>query len=71
MAQQSVVSSTVGGKFSVDPIALSRAVLAALAGGREEPVLDAMRIIPDERITSTESYAWWSRNLKGIVAVFK
>lgn len=71
MAQQSVISSTVGGKFSVDPVALSRAVLAALAGGREEPILDAMRIIPDEKITSTENYAWWSRNLKGIVAVMK
>eukprot|EP00903_Cladosiphon_okamuranus_P007088 g6888.t1 len=71
MAQQSVISSTVGGKLSVDPVALPRAVLAALAGGREEPILDAMRIIPDEKITSTESYAWWSRNLKGIVAVMK
>ncbi|CAM9417557.1 unnamed protein product [Pylaiella littoralis] len=71
MAQQSIISSTVGGKFSVDPIALSRAVLAALAGGREEPILDAVRIIPDERITSTENYAWWSRNLNGIVAVMK
>lgn len=71
MAQQSVISSTVGGNFFVDPVALSRAVLAALAGGREEPILDAMRIIPDEKITSTENYAWWSRNLKGIVAVMK
>lgn len=71
MAQQSVISSTVGGKFTVDPVALPRAVLAALAGGREEPIVDAMRIIPDEKITSTESYAWWSRNLKGIVAVMK
>ena len=71
MAQQSVISSTVGGKFSVDPVALPRAVLAALAGGREEPILDAMRVIPDEKITSTENYAWWSRNLKGIVAVMK
>lgn len=70
MAQQSVVSSTVGGKFSIDPVALSRAVLAALAGGREEPLLEALRI-PEERITSTENYAWWSRNLKGIVALMK
>ncbi|CAM9641594.1 unnamed protein product [Ectocarpus sp. 12 AP-2014] len=71
MTQQSLISSTVGGKLSVDPVALSRAILAALAGGREEPILEAMRIIPDEKITSTESYAWWSRNLKGIVAVMK
>lgn len=71
MAQQSVISSTVDGKFSVDAVALSRAVLAAVAGGREEPILEALRIIPEERITSTETYAWWSRNLKGIVTVLK
>ncbi|CAM9518229.1 unnamed protein product, partial [Scytosiphon promiscuus] len=71
MTQQSVISSTVDGKFSVDAVALSRAVLAAVAGGREEPILEALRIIPEERITSTENYAWWSRNLKGIVTVLK
>lgn len=70
MAQQSLVSSTVGGKLSVDPVALSRAVLAALADGREEPILEALRV-PEERITSTENYAWWSRNLKGIVTLMK
>lgn len=70
MAQQTVVSSTVGGKLTVDPVALARAVLAALAGGREEPVLEALRL-PEERITSTENYAWWSRNLKGIVTLMK
>lgn len=71
MTQQSVISSTVGGKFSVDVVALSRAILAAVAGGREEPILEALRIFPEERITSTANYSWWSRNLKGIVTVMK
>lgn len=70
MAQQTLVSTTVGHKLTVDPIALARAVLAALADGREEPIIEALRI-PEGRITSTESYGWWSRNLKGIVTLMK
>lgn len=70
MAQQTVVSSIVGGKLTVDPVALSRAVLAAVADGKEEPILEALRV-PEGRITSTENYSWWSRNLKGIVSLMK
>lgn len=70
IAQQTVVSSTVGGKLTVDLVAVIRAVLAALADGREEPILEALRV-PEGRITSTENYAWWSRNLKGIVSLMK
>ncbi|CAM9854531.1 unnamed protein product, partial [Discosporangium mesarthrocarpum] len=70
MAQQTFVSTTVDGKRKVDIVALVRAVLAALADGREEGLLQALRI-PEERITSTENYAWWSRNLRGAVDLMR
>ncbi|CAM9871076.1 unnamed protein product [Chrysoparadoxa australica] len=68
IAQQTVVTTTVDRKLRVDVLAVARAVIAAIAHGREKDVLDALRI-NDDFVTSKESYSWWSRNLEGIVAL--
>jgi hypothetical protein len=51
VSQQAIVSATVDGARGVDPLALARAVVAALGNGREEEILEALRI-KDDFITS-------------------
>jgi hypothetical protein len=51
VSQQAIVSATVDGARGVDPLAVGRAVVAALGNGREEELLEALRI-KDDFITS-------------------